>query len=296
MGKLVFAAGAAGVALLAACNMLSGADSLTAEQTGIEQPVNQTPHGATSGSSGVPSSSGSSGEPARPGHDMTSSSSSSSGSTEVGPDDAGLDASGEAAAALPTFFDDFARADGTIGNGWIEKAAGKYGLIAGAAQQKQNGIYRNGFVSRPAAENAVDVLLQAKVTFPVATADPCIFARIQPGSDAPNTFYAYSAYPDGANNFYVSRDDGNTFTDMGSSIISPPLVVGETYRISLQVTGTNPVHLVGSLSKPDGTVLASVSANDASPKRIMTAGSVGFGSSASLNGRWDDFHRVTLAP
>jgi hypothetical protein len=295
MGKLVFAAGAAGVALLAACNMLSGADSLTAEQTGIEQPVNETPHGATSGSSGVPSSSGSSGEAARPGHEMTSSSSSSSGST-LSPDDAGVDASGEAAAALPTFVDDFARADGTIGNGWIEKAAGKFGLIAGAAQQKQNGIYRNGFVSRPASENALDVLLQATVTFPVATADPCVFARIQPGSDAPNTFYGYSAYADGANDFYVSRDDGNTFTDMGSSIISPPLIVGATYVISLQVTGTNPVHLVGSLTKPDGTVLASIAANDASPKRIMTAGSVGFGSSASLNGRWDDFRRVTLPP
>jgi hypothetical protein len=64
----------------------------------------------------------------------------------------------------------------------------------------------------------------------------------------------------------------------------------------LEVTGTNPVHLVGSLSQLDGTVVATITANDASTKRLATAGSVGFGSSASVNGRWDDFKRITLAP
>ena len=73
-------------------------------------------------------------------------------------------------------------------------------------------------------------------------------------------------------------------------------MVGQSYRLSLQVTGTNPVHLVGSLSKLDGTVVAAITTNDATGKRITRAGSVGFGSSAAIGGRWDDFRRVTLPP
>jgi hypothetical protein len=62
------------------------------------------------------------------------------------------------------------------------------------------------------------------------------------------------------------------------------------------VTGENPVHLVGTLSQVDGTVLATIIANDGSAKRIATPRSVGFGSSASVGGRWDDFKRITLRP
>lgn len=209
-------------------------------------------------------------------------------------DDGGLDAASEAATELPTFVDDFARPAGAIGNGWIEKTAGAFALVNGGVQQSQSGIYRNLMVSRPASEDALDVLVQVTVTFPVVTADPGLFARIQPGSDQPNRFYGYSVYADGANNLYVSRDDGNVFVDQGSSVISPPLVVGQSYRLSWQVTGTSPVHLVGSISQLDGTVLATITANDASLKRIQTAGSVGFGSSVSVNGRWDDYKRITL--
>jgi hypothetical protein len=149
-------------------------------------------------------------------------------------------------------------------------------------------------VSRPATEDALDVLVQVTVTVPAVTADPGLFARIQPGSQQLNHFYGYSVYADGANDLYVSRDDGNLFVDQGSSVISPPLVVGQSYRLSLQVTGTSPVHLVGSISQLDGTVLATITANDASAKRISAAGSVGFGSSVSVNGRWDDYKRITL--
>lgn len=104
------------------------------------------------------------------------------------------------------------------------------------------------------------------------------------------------ANADGPADLYVSRDNGNAFTDMGSSFISPALTVGQSYRLSLQVTGANPVHLVGSIAALDGTVLATITADDGSGRRISSAGSVGFGSSAALNGRWDDFKRVNLAP
>jgi hypothetical protein len=284
---LVFGTGVAFAALLAACNMLSGADGLSAEPYAVEQPQVSTP---PSGSSGTSGTSGSSGTSTRP-HDPPAT---DAGVTSLPPDEGGIDAASEAAAMLPTFVDDFARADGQIGNGWLQKTGGAFALNAGAVKQTQSGIYRNLFNSRPAPENALDVLVQVTVTFPVSTADPGLFARIQPGSDVVDHFVAYSVYPDGANDLYVSRDDGNVFVDQGSSVISPPLVVGQSYRLSLEVTGTNPVHLVGSLSQLDGTVVATITANDASAKRLPTPGSVGFGSSASVNGRWDDFKRITL--
>lgn len=285
MGRVHIGVALAGAALLAACNALSGADGLSVGPAGVDE-----------AEIGVPTTSksdASTGEPSRP-HDTATT---DAGSPPPDLDSGGIDAASEAAAQLPTFLDTFSRADGTpIGNGWVEKSPGKFALVNGAVQQKQTGIYRNLFVSRPAFENVTDVLLQTTVTFSASTADPCLFARIQPGSEVTNTFYGYSVYADGPADLYVSRDDGSAFTDMGSSIISPGLTVGRSYRLSLQVTGTNPVHLVGSIAALDGTVLATITANDGSNKRISSAGSVGFGSSAALNGRWDDFKRVTLAP
>jgi hypothetical protein len=291
MGRLVSGSGVVCAALLAACNVLTGADSFSAEPGALEQPDVSAPKAdAASGTTGSSGSPGTSTRPHGPSTDTDA------GMTSLPPDEGGIDAASEAAAALPTFDDPFARPDGLLGNGWIAKTSGAFMLVGGGAQQSTGGIYRNLFNSRPASENALDVLVQVTVTFPVATADPCLFARIQPGSDVVNHFVAYSVYPDGANNLYVSRDDGSVFVDQGSSVISPPLVVGQSYRLSLQVTGESPVHLVGTLSQLDGTVLATITANDASGKRIATPGSVGFGSSASIGGRWDDFKRITLSP
>jgi len=287
MGRLVFAGGFACVALVAACNVLSGADSLTADEAAAdESPQTSAPPSSESDGSAASS------DPTRP-HEPLSAADAGAPMT-LAPNEAGIDAASDAAAMLPTFSDDFSRPDGTLGNGWIEKTAGAFSLVGGAAQQNQGGIYRNLFISRPAAEDVLDVLAQVTVTFPATGADPGLFARIQPGSDVINHFVAYSVYPDGANNLYVSRDDGTMFIDQGSSVISPPLLVGQSYRLSLQVTGTDPVQLVGSIAHLDGTVIATITANDGSTKRLTTPGSVGFGSSASVGGRWDDFKRVTL--
>ena len=278
--------------LLAACNVLTGSDGLSTRPAGEAQPELASPIPSTSGASGSSGTSGASGPTARdhaPAPDASSSG--SPGTSDAAPDDAGTSVD----AGPPAFADDFQRPNGTLGNGWITKTAGTFSLVNGAAQQSQTGIYRNLFVSRPSAENVRDVLVQATVTFPTMTSDPCLFARIQAGSDVKDRFLGYSVYPDGANNLYVSRDDGAAFTDMGASLITPPLVAGAQYRLSLQVTGDTPVHLVGSIAKTDGTVLATITANDGSAQRFVTAGSVGFGSSVAMNGRWDDV-RVRLLP
>ena len=283
--RLALGVGIASLGLLA-CNMLSGADGLVAETTSAESDV-----GVPRGSAGTSGSSG---------HDHTPPTGTgtppgSSGSSGGVIDDGGIDAASEAAASLPTFTDDFNRPDTTsVGNGWVEKTPGAFPVVAGAAQQSQTGIYRNLFVARPASENVLDVLVQATVMFPNTMADPCLFARIQPASIQKDRFVGYSVYPDGPDYLYISRDDGQMFNDVGSAAISPALVPGMSYRLSLQVTGANPVHLVGSISKLDGTVIAAITASDSNAKQITVAGVVGFGSSVAGGGRFDDFRRVTL--
>ena len=76
--------------------------------------------------------------------------------------------------------------------------------------------------------------------------------------------------------------------------MSPKLVQGTTYRLTLKVTGTSPVHLEGALDTATGTRIASIVFDDNDAKRIQIAGSVGFGSGAAKDCRFDDFKRVTL--
>ena len=274
--------GAACVAAVAACNALSGADALSTDPTGASEPELTAPGASSSGSSG---SSGATGHD----HPSASDGGSSSGSSGTSVD-AAVDASG------PTFVDDFMRPNGTVGNGWLEKTAGALSLVNGAVRQGSTGIYRNLLVARPSAENVRDVLVQVTISFPALDADPGLFARIQTGSEIKDRLLGYGVYADGANDLFVSRDDGTAFADLGSSIITPALEPGAQYRLSLQVTGDSPVHLVASIAKLDGTVLAAITTNDGSGKRFTSAGSVGFGSSVAKNGTWDDFRRVTLLP
>jgi hypothetical protein len=286
MRTLALGIGAASVLAVFACNALNGADALSTDPSASDEPALTGP--GTSGSSGTSGTSGTTGHD----HPTTPEGGSSSGSSGGAPDagDASIDATG------PTFTDDFQRANGAVGNGWFEKTPGRLELVNGAVRQNAKGLYKNLFVARPTSENLRDVLVQVTVSFPTASADPGVFARIQSGSEVQDRFFAYSLYADGANDLFISRDDGTSFTDMGSSVISPPLVPGQLYRLSLQATGDNPVRLVGSVAKTDGTVLATITANDASSSRIAAAGAVGFGSSVSQNGTWDDFRRVTLLP
>src|SRR5207237_10629479 len=101
MGRLVLGGALACAALVAACNMLSGADSLTAGSDPLEQPQTSAPPppSGSIGSSGVDS-----GASARP-HDPAT----DAGVTTLPPDEAGIDAASGAAAALPTFIDAFGR-------------------------------------------------------------------------------------------------------------------------------------------------------------------------------------------
>ena len=217
-------------------------------------------------------------------------------SRRFAPDEGGIDAASEAAATLPTFLDDFARPNGQIGNGWIEKTSGAFALTGGAVQQSQGGIYRNLFNSRPASEDAPRRPRAGDGHLPRQRRRPRPASL--GSSRAPTwsiTSSAYSVYPDGANNLYVSRDDGSMFIDQGSSVdltaprrrsVVSPLPSGD---------GHEP-RAPGGLARAARRHRARDHHRERRDprKRLATPGSVGFGSSASVDGRWDDFNRITL--
>jgi len=193
------------------------------------------------------------------------------------------------------FTDDFGRADDpAIGNNWLEKRADRFGLVNNAVEQLSVGNYRDNLVWRPAAETTLDVEVTATARIATLVGDPGVYARLAPGTASPGMFVGYTLYSDGPNNAFVDREEGSAPVELASVAISPALQVGQTYRYTLKVTGTNPVKLEGTIMRSDGTTIATITVNDSSAKRIVSAGSVGFGSGGSLGARFDDFQRRTF--
>jgi hypothetical protein len=270
---------------LVACNAITGADSL---QPGANESDIGLPGKGTS-SSGSTASSGSSGD-LESGGELRSRP--DGGTTETPPTqtDAGFDA---ATSIPPTFVDLFDRADSpTIGNGWTEKGD-QFSISNGAVLQMGSGNYVNLLLSRP--DVARDVQTSMDVTFGQNfDSDPCLHVRMPPASDATNELIGYT--------FFTFRDfaaidreeQGNDGAELASQRLSPQLEIGQTYHMIFRVTGTDPVKLEATVLKPDGTAAATLAATDASPKKIIGAGKIGFGSGRADAMRFDNFTRTDL--
>ena len=276
-GSTAFFFAIAGGAGALACNVLSGADALsvTTKSDQVDSaPIEEKDSGySNTGSNG--------------GH----------GGTTTTPDSGvvvQVEASTTDATGLPTFFDDFARPDGTLGNGWMLKTSNKYTLNGGAVKQTGTGIFADLVNRRPSSEDNLNSETSLTVVVGHDNGDPSVFSRIQPGSDANNFYQSYAFYPGGLGNVYLEREDIDHSTLLASVATSPAMVVGTAYRITLKVTGTSPVHLEGTLDTTTGTRLASIVFDDNDTKRIQTPGSVGFGSGDAKDARFDDFKRVDL--
>lgn len=198
----------------------------------------------------------------------------------------------DAAVANPTFVDDFNRANGGIGNGWIERAAGAYGINGGAVAQGAEGPPPALLVLRPQTEEVADVEVSASIRFPKAESDPGIYARIQ--NTAANQLNAYSFYLWSPTEAEIAREDLTQTTPLARFTISPPMNVGDTVRLVFRVTGDTSVRLEASVVDGAGALRGSTIFQDSTASRIGRAGTVGFGGPGSLGARYDDFKRVTL--
>lgn len=195
----------------------------------------------------------------------------------------------------PSFLDAFTRANNAdLGNGWNKKSS-KFSLVNNAVQQTGTGSYADLIVRRPASEAALDVEISADFTFGVADdSDPSLYARMT-NSDAPDTLTGYTFFV--TRRFMaLDREEGNTGASIVEAGLDPELEEGATYHFTLRVKGTDPVELEGAITKSDGTPVKTVRGTDASANRLKTAGQIGFGSGRAVDGRWDNFKRIDLAP
>lgn len=206
------------------------------------------------------------------------------------------------------FLDDFNRPDAPlIGNGWIEKTASAFSLDSDSvlrAPAEDGGPNYPDFVAyRPIAEDIADSQISVELVFSSAiTGYPQIHSRIQENTvSAVGNLDSYLFYiPADPKTATLSRTRGlENLSDLTTATLTESLVPGERYRLSLRVSGANPVSLLGTVEHFTGgawQMIGQTSFLDTDPSRLDDAGSVGFSASADDTDRYryDNFMRTPL--
>jgi hypothetical protein len=220
--------------------------------------------------------------------------------------DAPIDAPTDAPPVDPTLLvDDFDRPDAeAINNGWIEKTPAAFTLVDGRAKKQltTTSDYRDNLVYRPASENLANVEIAVDVTF---TATPPgyaqIFVRARSATiTASNSYDGYLLYVvgDSPGQVTLGRQLGTVFVETLSSFsVSPAFVANQRYRLTLRAVGKSPVKLSARVERVDAsgvTLVGQTSAEDADPRRIQDAGTVGFSGSDEATYAYERFHRIGL--
>ncbi len=226
--------------------------------------------------------------------------------SEAGPNDVPDGAFGDAIAdvggggdgAAPAFTDDFDRADGPPGNGWIEKTPGRL-VISGGHLVPTSGDYRDGFDYR-ANDDLTDVELGVELAFSMPPeGDPQLLVRLQHATLAqPGAFDGYVCWIGSAGTVIkVGRENGGTLSALAQTSFSSPLATSSVHRLRCRVTGQSPVQIVGIVEKQAGvtwTEVSRASFADSSPQRITKSGTVALGNNTAPVFTFDNFSRTAL--
>lgn len=213
---------------------------------------------------------------------------------ESGPDDGGRDTGTRRA-----FSDSFDRADGPIGNGWIEKLPGRFTTVAERLSVNLiDATYRDSLVYRPESENLADVEVAVDITVAAFTSKlfPQVHARVQTGTVGQNnTLDSYVLYYDSSKSAALlgrARGTGSVFPLATFALSSVPQP-SEPFRLRLRVKGAAPVTLEAFVERVrDSAVLGAQTYSDEAPDRIDTAGSVGISDNQSSGYTLDNFSRT----
>lgn len=264
-------------AMSIACNALTGADELSAQAQASSR------WGADAGKDDGDD------------EDEPSAKAPASGTTGGSTADAGTAANAtttDAGTPSNAFLDDFGRANGALGNGWVERTAGTYVLNAGLAVQNAERSLPKAITLRPTSEAALDVEVSVVVRPAGQTPDPGVYARMQPTSATELSGYGF--FLSSPSDATIEREDLSAPTPLGGFTLSPPVANGESLRLVLRVTGTDPVRLAALVVDGAGNMRGSATLTDASPARVTKAGVVGFGGQFGLGTRFDDFRRALV--
>jgi len=196
--------------------------------------------------------------------------------------------------AAYSFADDFNRADGAIGNGWIAKSPG-FDLASGhVVRDNVSSLdFLDLLVHRPSTEAVLDVHASMEVVPSGLDGGSGsweqLHVRVQPSTvDAISRLDDYMLFPHGggATSIDIGRNRivTSAYTILTTFQLAAPLTAGLTYRFTLAATGTSPVVLFGSVERfdaPSWTLIGSATTQDLDANAITTPGVVGFSASNS---------------
>jgi hypothetical protein len=221
----------------------------------------------------------------------SSSSSSSSGAVAIDggtTDDSGLPNDGT------SFYDNFERNDGPVGNNWITKSPQKW-AIQGHSLVPVDGLnFEADAIYRPYNPNWRDIVLSFEFTTSVVPAEhPQIQARVTPSDAFPGYSMGVASYQNIDQLFWGRMRPGGNFDSLGGVNLSTPIKVGVDYRVTFTITGTSPVHFEGKVEQKsdtgDWSVIGSGSGDDSSADRVQTAGQVGLAGAGGPTFTMDEF-------
>lgn len=225
-----------------------------------------------------------------PGEGGLESGASSSGSSS------GPDSGGDAAEAGPSdpdlvFADDFDREDGPVGNGWTDPL-GRYVIRNHQVPVVGDGYsFQETYLYRSSSVEARDLAVSIELT-PLGL--PAVFPQVHLRATPGEQFVCYAAgIPFSDSVFFMGRcTPGGNFSTLGEQTLSENLVIGQTYRLTIAATGTDPVHLRATLEKKTKTGFVEIGrkeVDDVSPDRVVEAGMFGVSANGTTNYVYDNF-------
>ena len=211
-------------------------------------------------------------------------------------------------AAPAPFLDDFNRPDAVLlGNGWIEKTSSVFSIdtdsVLRAPIVDGGPNYPDYVAYRPIGEDIADSEISVELVFSSSVSGyPQIHSRIQQNTvSAVGNLDSYLFYiPDDPSRAILSRTRGlENLSDLTTATLSESLTVGERYRLTLRVSGSNPVSLLGRVEHFTASTWQTIGQTtflDSDPTRLDDAGSVGFSASTADSDlyRYDNFMRTPL--
>lgn len=204
------------------------------------------------------------------------------GTTDAGPIDGG--------GSNVLFRDDFNRANGPVGNGWLDPTK-SYRIEDNHLPVNGSGwAFQTNTLYQPKRDDALDIKASVEYTALALPPNyPQVHIRVRPGA-------SYECYAVGIPQdnviFFGRCAPQNNFISLGDQTLTENIVVGRTYRLSISAKGTSPVHLTMELERKtdDGfALIGHHEADDNAPERLGEPGAFGVSGDSSPNWVYDNF-------
>lgn len=182
------------------------------------------------------------------------------------------------------FFDDFDRPDSVaLRNGWVEKTAGAWQILDGRVQFESDAAgFADDFFYQPTID-ILDVEVSVEFRFSDLAFDdyPQVHGRLDVAdTQVQGQVRSYGVFVDVMGSYLcvIRSNSGMAGTNFGMAQLADGFVEGALYRVSIRISGTDPVEVEGLLEReengewvPNGSIFIV----DDTEGRIISEGAVG---------------------